>query len=93
MNRSTRRKRLNKRTKNHPKHNIASITASNAQGILDNLNIPQLIGGVNNLLEQMRDRGVKIYDYDYKSRELYKLQMIRGKFYFLATEPLEESDE
>lgn len=91
MNRAQRRNLL--RAKNKPKHNRASvaaskaeegITASNAQGILDNLPIPQLVAGINNLLSQLEGRQVPVYDWDDERRTLYRLQMRRGKVFYLA---------
>lgn len=91
MNRAQRRKLL--KAKNQPKHNQASsaasnaergITADNAQGILDNLPIPQLVAGINNLLKQLEGRNVPIYDWDDNGRTLYRLQMRRGKIFYLA---------
>lgn len=92
MNRAQRRK-LIQMPKGKPKHNTASaaasnaqtgVTAQNAQGIIDNLPIPQLVAGINNLLKQLEQRGVLVYDWDDKGRTLYRLQMRRGKVFYLA---------
>ena len=91
MNRAQRRNLL--KVKNKPKHNRASvaaskaeegITASNAQGIIDNLPIAQIVAGVNNLLRQLEKRQVPVYDWDNEGRTLYRLQMRRGKVFYLA---------
>lgn len=91
MNRKQRRNLL--KAQNRPKHNQASamaskaekgITPDNAQGILDNLPIPQLVAGINNLLKQLEQRGIPIYDWDDNDRTLYRLQMRRGKVFYLA---------
>ena len=60
------------------------ITASNAQGIIDNLPIAQIVAGVNNLLRQLEKRQVPVYDWDNEGRTLYRLQMRRGKVFYLA---------
>ena len=92
MNRAQRRK-LIQMPNGKAKHNTASsaasnaqtgVTAQNAQGIIDNLPIPQLVAGINNLLKQLEQRGVPIYDWDDKARTLYRLQMCRGKIFYLA---------
>lgn len=92
MNRAQRRK-LIQMPKGKPKHNTASaeasnvqtgVTAQNAQGIIDNLPLPQLVAGINNLLKQLEQRGVPIYDWDDNGRTLYRLQMRRGKVFYLA---------
>lgn len=92
MNRAQRRK-LMQMPKAKQKHNAASvaatkadtgITAENAQSIVDNLPLPQIVAGINNLLSQLEKRQVPIYDWDNEGRTLYRLQMRRGKIYYLA---------
>lgn len=91
-NRGQRRK-LIQMQKRKPKNNTASagasnsqtgITAQNAQGILNNLPLPQLVAGINNLLKQLEQRGIPVYDWDDNDRTLYRLQMRRGKVFYLA---------
>lgn len=92
MNRAQRRKLL-QMPKAKPRHNNASVAAtkadtgikaSEAQGIVDNLPIPQIVAGVNNLLRQLEKRQVPVYDWDNEGRTLYRLQMRRGKVFYLA---------
>lgn len=92
MNRAQRRK-LIQMPKAKPRHNNASVAAtkadtgikaSEAQGIVDNLPIPQIVAGINNLLGQLEKRQVSIYDWDDEKRTLYRLQMRRGKIFYLA---------
>lgn len=92
MNRAQRRK-LIQMPKAKPRHNNASVAAtkadtgikaSDAQGIVDNLPIPQIVAGINNLLSQLEKRQVPIYDWDDEKRTLYRLQMRRGKIFYLA---------
>ena len=92
MNRAQRRKLL-QMPKAKPRHNNASVAAtkadtgikaSEAQGIVDNLPIPQIVAGINNLLGQLEKRQVLIYDWDDEKRTLYRLQMRRGKIFYLA---------
>lgn len=92
MNRAQRRK-LIQMPKAKPRHNNASVAAtkadtgikaSDAQGIVDNLPIPQIVAGINNLLGQLEKRQVPIYDWDDEKRTLYRLQMRRGKIFYLA---------
>lgn len=91
MNRAQRRK-LIQMPKAKPRHNNASVAAtkadtgikaSEAQGIVDNLPIPQIVAGINNLLGQLEKRQVPIYDWDDEKRTLYRLQMRRGKIFYL----------
>ncbi len=92
MNRAQRRK-LIQMPKAKPRHNNASVAAtkadtgikaSEAQGIVDNLPIPQIVAGINNLLGQLEKRQIPIYDWDDEKRTLYRLQMRRGKIFYLA---------
>lgn len=92
MNRAQRRKLL-QMPKAKPRHNNASVAAtkadtgikaSEAQGIVDNLPIPQIVAGINNLLSQLEKRHVPIFDWDDEGRTLYRLQMRRGKIFYLA---------
>ena len=92
MNRAQRRK-LIQMPKAKPRHNNASVAAtkadtgikaSEAQGVVDNLPIPQMVPGINNLLGQLERRPVPIYDWDDEKRTLYRLQMRRGKIFYLA---------
>ena len=100
MNRAQRRK-LIQMPKAKPKHNIASaaaskadtgITASNAQGTVDNLPLPQIVAGINNLLGQLEKRQTPIYDWDDPERRLYRLQMRRGKVFYLAERQSPDGD-
>lgn len=51
-----------------------------------------LATGINNLLQALEKKGVQVYDYDHKGRKLYKLQQVKGQYYFLAAEPDEAPD-
>lgn len=93
MNRKQRRDFFKAKPKNKPKQNIASMNATKAQEVVDNLPIPSIVAGVNNLLSQLEGRGVPILDWDNQERALYRLQMRRGKIYFLAAEPPETEGE
>lgn len=93
MNRKQRRIIQFQKNKQKPKQNQASVAASkaqtgitqdNAQGIIDNLPIPQIVAGINNLLTQLERRKIPISDWDNKERTLYRLQIARGKVYYLA---------
>ena len=89
MNRADRRRieRLKNRNKRQPGGAAQGIRADNAQEILDSMGPAQMVAGINNLIKQMENRGIDISDYDSKSRKLYKIQMIHGKYYFLAADP------
>lgn len=57
-----------------------------AQEMLENLPIATLVAGINNSLDILQKRGVPIWDWDKKNRELYRLKVFGGKVYFLAAE-------
>lgn len=92
MNRKQRRDFL-KTKKNRPLQNAASMNATKAQEVVDNLPIPSIVAGINNLLSQLEGRGVPVMDWDNQKRAIYRLQMRRGKIYFLAAEPPEPEKE
>lgn len=90
LNRAERRRieRLKSKNKNkkHQSRTDQGISADNAQEILDNMSPAQMAAGINNLIKQIENRGIDILDYDNKCRKLYKIQMIRGRYYFLAAD-------
>ncbi len=57
-----------------------------AQAMLENLQIATLVAGINNSLDILQKRGVKISDWDQKKRELYRLKVFGGRVYFLAAD-------
>jgi len=68
------------------------ISNNNSQEILDSLEPAQLVAGMNKLIKQLNEAGVKIYDWDKKERSIFKIQRIKGKFYFLASDAEGEGD-
>ncbi len=57
-----------------------------AQEMLENLPDATLVAGINNSLDILQKRGVIIWDWDNKKRELYRLKVFDKKIYFLAAE-------
>lgn len=57
-----------------------------AQEMLENLPDATLVAGINNSLDILQKRGVIIWDWDNKKRELYRLKVFDKKVYFLAAE-------
>ena len=57
-----------------------------AQEMLENLPIATIVAGINNSLDILQKRGMPIWDWDEKKRELYRLKIFGGKIYFLAAE-------
>ena len=51
-----------------------------------------LATGINNLLQALEKKGVFVSDYDHKERRLYKVTQVRGKIFFLAAEPDDETE-
>lgn len=49
-----------------------------AQAMLENLPIATLVAGINNSLDILQKRGVSIWDWDNKKRELYRLKVFGG---------------
>lgn len=43
------------------------------------------------LINELKERGIKVYDFDNKDKAVEQIQIIRGKVYFLAARE-EESD-
>lgn len=92
MNRQQRRNLLKQagKTKKRPKQSAATSAAVSGMGgeqpqkIIDNLPVPQIVAGINNLLSQLQSRGLEVADWDDHGRQLYRLQMRRGKIYYLA---------
>lgn len=100
MNRAERRKNA-RETKKKRKHNTVAaasvvdiaahessirVNGHDAQGFVDGLPVPAIVGGINNLLAQLEKRKVPICDWDDQGRQLYRLQIKRGKVYFLAAD-------
>ncbi|MGL5436009.1 MAG: hypothetical protein ACRDBO_11500 [Lachnospiraceae bacterium] len=78
MNRTQRRKQPGKKS-------LAGLAdATQAQRYLDNLPLNVLIASINNSIDVLHRRGVKVCDWDCKERELYQLRMYAGKVFFLA---------
>lgn len=63
--------------------NKASGLAS-AQQRMQELPIPALIATMQIILEVLNSRGVKIYDFDNKEKEVRKISMFGNKAYILA---------
>jgi hypothetical protein len=53
---------------------------------LEQMPTAELAAGINHILDTLRARGVVVRDYDDKDRRLYKIQMIHGRPFFLASE-------
>ena len=56
---------------------------------LDSMTPEELAEGINNLIRAIKRQGAEISDYDAPAHRLYKVQKVRGKLYFLASEPEE----
>lgn len=57
-----------------------------AQAILDGLSAGELVAGINSSIEILQRRGVSIFDWDNRVRELYRIRIFGRKAYFLAAE-------
>lgn len=86
MNRTQRRGQLGK------KNMAGAADAMQAQRFLDNLPLNVLIASINNSIDVLHKRGVKVCDWDCRERELYQLRMYAGKVYFLAASPDGENE-
>ena len=53
---------------------------------LEQMPTAELTAGINHILDTLRARGIVVRDYDDKDRRLYKIQMIHGRPFFLASE-------
>lgn len=93
MNRQQRRSLLRKKPQQKPKQTSTTMNAARAQEVVDNLPLPAIVSGINNLLSQLEARSVPVYDWGDPERALYRLQMRRGKIYFLAAAPEAEPEK
>lgn len=69
-----------------------NVDAAQAQRFLDNLPLNVLLASINNSIDVLHKRGIKVCDWDSRERELYQLRMQAGKVYFLAASPDEENE-
>lgn len=67
-------------------------SAQSAQDIVDSLTTPQIVAGINNLLEQLEKRGKTVADWDNDKRKLYRLQIKRNNVFYLATDNLNKGE-
>ena len=81
MNREQVRAAMRKKAK-EPNLNDPKI----AQALLERLPIATLVNGINNSINILQKRGVHIWDWDQKERELYRLKVFGDKAYFLAAD-------
>lgn len=87
MNRMQRRSLRKTKQPKRPQQSATAMSAAKAQEVVDNLPLPAVVSGINNLLSQLEARGVPVLDWDDHGRALYRLQMRRGNIFFLAAGP------
>lgn len=63
---------------------------SEAQAMLEGMTTPALVAGINNTLEILEKRGIVPKDYDHKERGLFRLNVIKGKVFYLVDIPEDE---
>jgi len=73
-----------KELKEKKQQEITGADQQEAQAFLESLSVPALVAGVNNTLQVLAKKGIRPADYDNKERNLYRLQIVKGKVYFLA---------
>lgn len=61
-----------------------------AQKQMQELPIPALVATMQIILDVLNSRGIKIYDFDNKEKEVKKISMIGNKAYMLAMKEEEQ---
>ena len=61
-------------------------TAAGKKAAPENLPIAVLVAEINRNLEVLKKRGIPVWDWDQKKRELHRIRIFGGKVYFLAAE-------
>lgn len=82
--------RNNKKTKNK---NDGKLGISNLMKLIYEMPLPLVLRNIEQNIELLSQRGIKIWDWDNKDRVLTQVRIIGGKVYFLAaTEPEAKKD-
>ena len=56
--------------------------------LLDQATAPgSIVAEINILLRMLEKQGIRITDFDYPDRALHRIQMVRGKYRYLAGNP------
>lgn len=89
MNRSQRRAMKN--GKRNRAAFVPSRTKKKEKADFSDIPLVTVCRSIQLLIDELKDRGIRIYDFDNKDKAIEQIQIIREKVYFLAAKE-EESD-
>lgn len=79
--------------KNPKNKNDGKLGISNLMKLIYDMPLPLVLRNIEQNIESLSQRGIKIRDWDNKDRVLTQVRIIGGKVYFLAaTEPEAKKD-
>ena len=82
-----------KRTEKTNRKNDGKLGISNLMKLIYDMPLPLVLRNIEQNIELLSQRGIKIRDWDNKDRVLTQVRIIGGKVYFLAaTEPEAKKD-
>lgn len=82
-----------KKTKNPKNKTDGKLGISNLMKLIYEMPLPLVLRNIEQNIELLSQRGIKIRDWDNKDRVLTQVRIIGGKVYFLAaTEPEAKKD-
>lgn len=82
-----------KRTEKTNRKNDGKLGINNLMKLIYEMPLPLVLRNIEQSIELLSQRGIKIRDWDNKDRVLKQVRIIGGKVYFLAaTEPEAKKD-
>ena len=90
MNRSQRRAAM-KNGKRNRAAIVPNRTKKQEKADFSDIPLVTVCRSIQLLIDELKDRGIRIYDFDNKDKAVEQIQIIREKVYFLAAQE-EESD-
>lgn len=94
MNRAQRRKQIRNLNKfQQPKIQMPGAmmprATKNAEPDFSGVPLETVCQSIRLLINELRNRGYQVYDFDNKEKSVQSIQIIRGKVYFMAAEEAE----
>lgn len=88
MNREQRRKLLRQGMKNKRRYNAGARETLTEPEQTDFSLVPTttICQSIQLLINELKSRGILIYDYDHKDKALQQIRLMQGKVFFLAAE-------
>lgn len=82
-----------KKNKNPKNNNGKNFSINDLMTLVNNVPTPLILRNIEQQIELLSQRGIRIRDWDNKDRVLKQVRIIGGKVYFLAaTEPEAKKD-